>query len=316
VSGSLAGNAGVIVVAHADEVKIVGNTILDTGTAFGTYAGVMLAGTLNRVAVADNIVQGSHGAGAIRAINATIDVLSIDGNVAKQTTTTDNAILFSGTSVSALSLGVNPTNSTTPFVTTASGYTWSGYIGTALLEATDVLIRGAAGTGVLTLDTQTGATSDDTEIRYRRAGVGKWRTGCNIDGANVDHFNIYNDGTTSFPLVVNASSNRASWLRAMDSGFATLTDAATIATDANLGNSFKVTLGGNRTMGAPTNPVAGQRIHYTIVQDGTGGRTLAWNAVFKVTWSDTGNTASKRSTVAFIYDGTNWNQDGAQTPYV
>lgn len=96
----------------------------------------------------------------------------------------------------------------------------------------------------------------------------------------------------------------------------TLTDAATIAVNAMVGAAVKVTLTGNRTMGAPTNATNGQRILFTIVQDGTGGRTLAWNAVFKQTWSDAGNTAAKRSSIAYVYDGTNWNQDGNQTPYV
>ncbi len=54
-----------------------------------------------------------------------------------------------------------------------------------------------------------------------------------------------------------------------------LTDAATIATDASRGNHFRVTLGGNRTLGAPTNPTDGQRVLWEIVQDGTGSRTLA-----------------------------------------
>lgn len=73
-----------------------------------------------------------------------------------------------------------------------------------------------------------------------------------------------------------------------------------------------------RLVGAPLNPPAAgsQRIVITIVQDGTGGRAVTWNAVFKLTWSDTGNTAGKRSSIAFVWDGTNWNQDGAQTPYV
>lgn len=96
----------------------------------------------------------------------------------------------------------------------------------------------------------------------------------------------------------------------------TLTDAATIAVDIASGGVFTVTLGGNRTMGLPTSVISGYRIHFTIIQDGTGGRTLAWNAAYKVSWSDAGNTAGKRSTIAFVYDGTNWNQDGAQTPYV
>lgn len=52
--------------------------------------------------------------------------------------------------------------------------------------------------------------------------------------------------------------------------YVTLTDAATIATDLSLGNQFQVTLGGNRTLGAPTNVVAGQSGVIRVVQDGSG----------------------------------------------
>lgn len=55
----------------------------------------------------------------------------------------------------------------------------------------------------------------------------------------------------------------------------TLTDAATVATDASRGDHFRVTLGGNRTLGAPTNPTDGQMVLWEITQDGTGSRTLA-----------------------------------------
>lgn len=60
-----------------------------------------------------------------------------------------------------------------------------------------------------------------------------------------------------------------------------LTDGATIATDCNQSNKFTVTLSGNRTLGAPTNLKNGARYTWTIIQDGTGSRTLAFNAVFK-----------------------------------
>ena len=54
----------------------------------------------------------------------------------------------------------------------------------------------------------------------------------------------------------------------------TLTDAATIAVDLSLANNHTVTLGGNRTLGNPTNAEPGQTGSIFIVQDGTGGRTL------------------------------------------
>lgn len=86
--------------------------------------------------------------------------------------------------------------------------------------------------------------------------------------------------------------------------------------DASNAEIIGVTLTANRVVGLPVNPATGQRLTFTFLQDGTGGRTVGWNAVFKVSWSDAGNTSNKRSTISFLYDGTNWNQDGAQTPYV
>ena len=61
----------------------------------------------------------------------------------------------------------------------------------------------------------------------------------------------------------------------------TLTDAATIAVDASLSNSFVVTLGGNRTLANPTGLKDGGTYHFLIKQDATGSRTLAFGSFFK-----------------------------------
>lgn len=53
-----------------------------------------------------------------------------------------------------------------------------------------------------------------------------------------------------------------------------LVDAAVVATDAATGSHFRVILGGDRTLGAPTNPADGQRVLWEFIQDGTGGRIL------------------------------------------
>lgn len=75
----------------------------------------------------------------------------------------------------------------------------------------------------------------------------------------------------------------------------TLTDAATINTDASLASVFRVTLEGNRTLANPTGMVDGQRLTWEITQDATGGRTLALGSAFaygadlpSVTLSSTG----------------------------
>lgn len=99
--------------------------------------------------------------------------------------------------------------------------------------------------------------------------------------------------------------------------FVALTEAVLVSgLNAAIGNYMKTTLTAARVVGAPLNPTKGQRITNTFLQDGTGSWAVTWNAVFKNSWSDTGNTLNKRSTISHIYDGTNWNQDGAQTAYV
>ena len=68
--------------------------------------------------------------------------------------------------------------------------------------------------------------------------------------------------------------------------FQTLTDAATINWNADDGFNARVTLGGNRAMGEPTNLQDGLTYALAIIQDGTGSRTLSWHSIFD--WGDLG----------------------------
>lgn len=87
----------------------------------------------------------------------------------------------------------------------------------------------------------------------------------------------------------------------------TLTDGATINWNLASGRIATVTLGGNRTMAAPTNLKVGTYI-LTVIQDGTGSRTITWNSVFK--WPAAvapvlTTTANRRDILTFVSDGTN-----------
>jgi len=110
-----------------------------------------------------------------------------------------------------------------------------------------------------------------------------------------------------------ANANKQNFSEVLQSGAlapgpTTLTDAATIATNAALGNLFRVTLGGNRTLGNPTNPADGQRATWELIQDGTGSRTLAYDTQFAFGTDITGatltTTASKRDFLTAIYNAT------------
>jgi len=93
----------------------------------------------------------------------------------------------------------------------------------------------------------------------------------------------------------------------------TLTDGASLAWNAALGQVAKVTLGGSRTFAAPTNLQTGAFYSVFLIQDATGSRTVSWNTVFAFT----GGTAPTLSTaanavdqIAFRYDGTKLREVG------
>ena len=93
----------------------------------------------------------------------------------------------------------------------------------------------------------------------------------------------------------------------------TLTDQATVTWDASTQDVCKLTLGGNRTMAAPTNNTTGQFISILVIQDGTGSRTLTWNAVYEFA-ADTAptltTTAAKGDVFVFRYNGSKWLEIG------
>ena len=93
----------------------------------------------------------------------------------------------------------------------------------------------------------------------------------------------------------------------------TLTDGSSITWDASTQDVAKVTLGGNRTLGAASNGTTGQFISLLIIQDGTGSRTLTWNAAYEFA-SDTAptltTTANLGDVFVFRYNGSKWLEVG------
>ena len=93
----------------------------------------------------------------------------------------------------------------------------------------------------------------------------------------------------------------------------TLTDQATVTWDASTEDVCKLTLGGNRTMAAPTNNTTGQFISILVIQDGTGSRTITWNAVYEFA-SDAAptltTTANLGDVFVFRYNGAKWIEVG------
>lgn len=89
-----------------------------------------------------------------------------------------------------------------------------------------------------------------------------------------------------FPIIVDSSAGQLKEIATSDhlvfdsaaGNITALTDAATISVNFASSNNFSVTLGGNRTLGNPSNVVAGQSGFIAITQDGTGSRTLGYSS--------------------------------------
>ena len=117
------------------------------------------------------------------------------------------------------------------------------------------------------------------------------------------------DGTS---LVEFNDGGYSSFTSAALSPEQTLTDASTITWNALTQPVCKVTLGANRTMGLASGGVAGAFISILVIQDGTGSRTISWNAAyeFATDTAPTLTTASKGDLFVFRYNGSKWLEVG------
>ena len=123
-------------------------------------------------------------------------------------------------------------------------------------------------------------------------------------------------GTTAASKVFTADANNLTTVSgAVANVEDTLTDGATITWNVIDSPVAKVTLAGNRTLSAPsgTTPISGQFVSLLIIQDGTGGRTITWNAAYEFaldtapTLTATGNLGDL---FTFRYNGAKWLEVG------
>jgi hypothetical protein len=85
----------------------------------------------------------------------------------------------------------------------------------------------------------------------------------------------------------------------------TLVDAPSITVNAALGNDFRVTLGGNRTLASPAGSVDGQRITFTIGQGSGAPHKVTWSSKYKFGAAGApvlSTTAGSADVIGFIYN--------------
>ena len=127
------------------------------------------------------------------------------------------------------------------------------------------------GTSVNTLNAAGFSAITTTQADARYATLSTAQT---ITGAKTFTSTVPITGAVAFTSVVNVSGP-------VNVNTVTLTDAASIALSFDAGNTFVVTLGGNRTLAAPTSANIGQSGSIRVIQDSTGGRTLSYNSAYQ-----------------------------------
>ena len=87
-----------------------------------------------------------------------------------------------------------------------------------------------------------------------------------------------------------------------------LADTTTIAVDGSLGNDFRLTIAGNRTVGTPANPADGQKITFQVTQGAGGPFTLSWSSGYEFSTGlpvpTLSTTAGQTDLLGFIYNAT------------
>ena len=156
--------------------------------------------------------------------------------------------------------------------------------------------------------------SDNEQLIFKKAG------------SAVNYFEMTNSATGNNPALsvegddtdvgLNIATKGTGLIKFDNAAYnneVALTDGATINWAVNTSPVAKVTLGGNRTIAAPSGGATGQFVSLLIIQDGTGSRTVTWNAVYEFA-SDTAptltTTANKGDLFVFRYNGTKWLEVG------
>jgi len=169
-------------------------------------------------------------------------------------------------------VSANTTASDTVKIKTASGSGYTipfGAVGLVVCDGTSVFATNAKGLGL-----GTAASADIGVCATNVADV-------SLADLRYVRTSVTANTTVRGDFVVEAGSLKVGTSARAYNPITTLTDAASITSDFAVGNNFLVTLGGNRTLAAPSNAVAGQSGSIYIIQDGTGSRTLSYNTVFQ-----------------------------------
>jgi len=235
----------------------VENTALSTwaGTANITTLGTITTGTWS----ADTIALNKGGTGQTTK-SAAFDALS--------PMTTLGDLIYGGASGTGTRIAGNTTTTKMFLSQTGDGAASAAPVWAALaLSDIPTITPSKGGTGV--------ANNDASTLTI----TGSYALGLTLSAATA--LTLPTTGTLATLAGTETLTNKTLTNPAPTSQ--TLTDGASIAWDCSSGQDAVVTLGGNRALAAPSNVKVGALYTLKVIQDGTGTRTLTWNAAYLFT---------------------------------
>ena len=324
------------------------NAILDLGTdalefkdAYfdGTVEtdALSIAGTAITTTAAEiNLIDGGTARGTT-AVATGDGILINDGGTMRMTNVDTVSTYFAGHSVGGSNIvttGALDSGSITSgfgsIDTGSSTITTTGLISGGSLDIDDVLINGTTightdDTDLITV--ADGLVTVAGEVQMTTLDIGGTNVtstaaelnildGVTATATELNYSDLATLGTTAASKVLSADANNLTTI----SGAAlftedTLSDGATVTWDVIASPVAKLTMGGNRTLSAPSGstPAAGQFISLLLIQDGSGSRTITWNATYEFA-TDTAptltTTADKGDLFVFRYNGSKWLEVG------
>jgi hypothetical protein len=182
-----------------------------------------------------------------------------------------------------------------------------------IVDATSAFVT-ATSTTTLTNKTLTSPKINEDVVCSSTATELNLLDGCTSTTAELNYNDLTTLGTSAASKVLSADANSLTKITgAAYFEEATLTFDATQDWDVRTSPVAKVTLTANVDFDAPSNPTTGQFVSIVCIQDGTGSRTIAWNAVFEFA-ADTAptatTTADKGDLFSFRYNGSKWLEVG------
>jgi len=332
-------SVGTLTALTVDDVAVDGKIIVMTGSTDDTFTTTV--GTNGATSLVTVDTAGAAGHLTITA-DGTVDInsagiLTLDSGAAINIEpAAGSAILLDG----AISIDAGVVTGATSITSTAFVGALTGNV-TGNASGTAATVTTAAQSNITSLGTLTTLTVDNVIINGTTIGhtgdtdlmtVGSailtvagevQMTTLDIGGTNVsataaelNYSDLATLGTTAASKVITSDANNLTTVSgALANVEDVLTDGATVAWNVINSPVAKLTLGGNRTLSAPsgTTPISGQFISLLAIQDGTGSRTITWNAAYEFA-ADTAptltTTANLGDLFTFRYNGAKWLEMG------